>query len=659
MFYPAEMRWVGLVFHDAYAGEVVRGLQEAGVVEVKPLAESRTSLPPGISPARRSPALNRVTDLMIQLDRIFDTFDSIPSKKENPVIAFLSPSVITPLESRQMTEEELLSETEETLLQLAMVGEIRAALHQVAGDLAAAEKSAAAIRLLEPFDFDLSYLGDSEYLTVRAGLVDRDRYEAFRQELDSAGTDETVVAVREAEKSVVVVTIFPLCRKSLFERILRPPRFQPLAPACGGLPVDALVTESGHIRILLERQSELIAALTGIREEWELRLRALYEELQLLKDRYEVLARSGRSREATFMEGWVTAKDMGEMDDIVERSSRGHVHLVSRSTERRHTDVPTRYENPGWLRPFEVLTTTFARPLYGEVDPTPFVAPIFVIFFGLMLGDAGYGIVMTIIAAFLYLRLKNGDPSMRDMIYILLMLGISSTVFGIIQGGWFGDIPQRFFGITPPLVLIEPLKDPISFFQISLVLGIVHINLGLGIAAYQHLKEKNYRTFAFEEGVWFILQPVAAVLLAEFFGWAAVGTAVLYAAGAGAVVGLGMLFYYRGAMGFFRLTGFLGDWLSYVRIMALALATGGIAMTINILSGLIAGIHLAMIVPAAFLFLGGHLFNLVIQSLGGVIHSIRLQYIEFFGKFYTGGGREFTPFKADRRYTRPLEREAI
>lgn len=658
MFYPAEMQWVGLVFHDAYSGEVVRGLQEAGVMEVKPLPESRTALPEGVSAAGRSPALNRITGLMIRLDRIFDAFAEIPVEKRNAVVAFLCPEVIAPVESRRQSEEELLGETESVLGELAMVGEQRAALHALRSELAAAEKSAAAIRLLEPFDFDLSALGDSEYLTAIAGVVDQERYDAFSEELGSAGIDEIMVATRETEKSVVVVAVFPRCHRPVLERVFRPPRFQPLAPAFSGMPADALAMESNHIEAVLARQSELIGVLSKVKVEWELRLRALYEELELLKDRYEVLSGSGRSREVTIMEGWVTAKDVGVLEDEVESSSGGHVHVVSKGTAEHHSGgIPTRYENPGWLKPFEVLTTTFARPLYGEVDPTPFVAPIFVIFFGLMLGDAGYGIVMTLIAAFLYLRLKDADPSMGDMTYILLILGISSIIFGTIQGGWFGDIPQRFFGMTPPLVLIEPLKDPITFFQISLMLGIVHINLGLGIAAYQHLKDKDYRSFAFEEGVWFIIQPVAAVLLAEFFGWAVIGAPLLYAAYAGAIAGLAMLFYYRGAMGFFRLTGFLGDWLSYVRILALALATGGIAMTINILSGLIAGIHVAMIVPAAIIFLGGHFFNLVIQSLGGVIHAIRLQYIEFFGKFYTGGGRTFAPFRADHRYTRPMERE--
>lgn len=246
---------------------------------------------------------------------------------------------------------------------------------------------------------------------------------------------------------------------------------------------------------------------------------------------------------------------------------------------------------------------------------------------------------------------------MRDLGYILCLSGISAIAFGAVQGGWFGDVPQRFLGITPPLVLIEPLKNPIAFFQLSLVLGIAHINLGLAIALYQNLKRHSYREAIFEQGIWFLLQPSAGVLLTEFFGWAPVPRWLHFLSLAGAAIAIALVFYSHGAMGFFSLTGFLGDWLSYVRILALALATGGIAMTVNILAQIVSSPGPLFIIPAIVVFLGGQAFNLVIQTLGGVIHAIRLQYIEFFGKFYRGGGTPFVPFSVQRVYSRRGERQ--
>lgn len=660
MLYPAEMRWVGVVFHHAYSRDVVRELQHAGVMEVHPLQEAPSPLPPGILPGDRSPSQDRISEAMARIDRILDTFSEIPAGKENPIAAFLSPVPITPVRMPAHSEEEVQSEADSVLRELRQVSRIRSDLHEVSVEYAAALRNSEAIRILSPFGFDLGILGDRGYLSVTAGLVEKEKYEAFRQDLISAGTDELLTGTLEQDTTMVVVVAIPLCHKPRFERLLRPPRFRPLEPGCSGMPPAALEREQERIATLKARESALVDELRGIRRMWEGRLNALYEELEHQKEQHHVLSSGGRSTATMLVSGWVPERDLPELERALQQVSENHAIVRSRPPSPDDTVVvPTCYDNPGWLKPFEVLTTTFARPLYREIDPTPFIAPIFVLFFGLMLGDAGYGIIMTIIAAFLYVRLKHADRSLHDMIYILLILGIASTLLGIVQGGWFGDIPQRFFSITPPFILIEPLRDPITFFQIALVIGIFHINLGLAIAAYQHIRKGEFRMLFFEEVVWFILQPSAAVLLAGFFGWFAVSTPLLYAAAGGAVLGTGMLFSYQGAMGFFGLTGFLGDWLSYVRILALALATGGIAMTVNILATLIAGIHPLMIVPAGIVFVGGHAFNLVIQALGGVIHAIRLQYIEFFGKFYTGGGRAFSPFRSHRRYSQPGERDAL
>jgi V/A-type H+-transporting ATPase subunit I len=290
----------------------------------------------------------------------------------------------------------------------------------------------------------------------------------------------------------------------------------------------------------------------------------------------------------------------------------------------------------------------FARPQYGEIDPTPFIAPVFLLFFGLMLGDAAYGICITLAGYLLYRGAGKVSETMHDMSILLIGCGVSAIIFGTLQGGWLGDFFPRFLGITPPLILLEPLKEPIAFFQIALILGVAHINLGLCLGLYQHIRRREYRAGFFEQGVWFIIQPAAGILLFDFFGWGVVPPLVKNAGYIGMALGLCLIFFSRGPMGFFALTGFLGDWLSYVRILALALATGGIAMTVNILAQIVGGIHPLMFIPAIIIFVGGQTFNLVIQTLGGVIHAVRLQYIEFFGKFYVGEGREFLPFRARR-----------
>jgi V/A-type H+-transporting ATPase subunit I len=299
----------------------------------------------------------------------------------------------------------------------------------------------------------------------------------------------------------------------------------------------------------------------------------------------------------------------------------------------------------------------FAPPRYGEIDPTPFFAPAFMIFFGLMLGDAGYGVIILIIAWLLYRGIGHRNFETGQMCIVLMGCGVADIIFGTLQGGWFGDLLPRFFGITPPFIFIEPLRSPILFFQLALIIGTIHINLGIFLGFWQSFKRNRYKEAVFEHLIWYVIQPAAAVLLVQFFGWMTPPPWATMSASVLLIVTFGLLFLSHGPMGFFSITGFLGDWLSYVRILALALATGGIAMTINLLAQMIAAVHPFMLIPAILFLIAGQTFNLIIQALGSVIHALRLHYIEFFGKFYTGGGKLFSPFCAHRVYTMKENRE--
>jgi V/A-type H+-transporting ATPase subunit I len=658
MFYPARMERVAVGFHNAYSVEVIQTLHESGAMEIIPIRDESNSVRGKLDPYGRSPVLDTTSGLILNLDRILEVFARIPRKEVNPVSAFLSPPLITPGTVHQRPAEEIFTEVELLLTRLKRVGDISNLLIESEEELDHVEKELLSIGMLKPFGFDLSYIGESEYLFISAGKVDPRKYQEFRGDLQNTLFEDLFLFEKDEKTHVLIVVAVPISEKPKIERFLRPPRYQPVHPGSRGSPEEALFHQNEKKLELNEKRGELFDELKGLERMYVPDLHRLREELVLLKEELEALAGCGASREVTVVDGWVQAGDVPAVEKRLDQSAEGHIFFTTRVPGEQDPEPPVAYQNPRWLQPFEVLTSTFARPHYDEIDPTPFIAPAFVLFFGLMLGDAGYGLILTAAGLFLYYKVGRSSRSLHDLTYILLIISIAATILGILQGGWFGDIPQRFFGTTPPFVIIEPLEDPIAFFQLSLLIGIVHINLGLCLALYQNLKKGAFRSAFYEQGVWFILQPAAGVLLAGFFGWVVFPPLIVYASYAGILTGLVMIFYYRGPMGFFGLTGFLGDWLSYVRILALALATGGIAMTINILTEIIAGISPFMIVPAAIIFLGGHIFNIAIQSLGGVIHAIRLQYIEFFGKFYTGGGQEFTPFRTDRVYTRLEERDS-
>lgn len=651
MFYPAEMRRVTIGVHNSYGTRMVRDLHDSGILEIISIRDEKSSISEMLEKPERSPLTDTISDYLLRLERVFELFSEIPVQEESLLKGFLSPHIITPCPVTRRPVRELYREIEELLNELDRIPGIKDELAFNKEEKERLLKEIEAVELLKPLGMRLEYIGDSEFVSIIAGRVDTEKVPGLLQDIEGAAIEEIFLSQVETGNQALVLIVLPRTRKEEIAGHIRAPRFQSIEVSYTGMPDEALAQMKAEYSGVIAETDHLVTELAGLRDSYGARLRALREELRIEKEELEIRTSCGKTGETTFIEGWARADDIGRIESTLDTAAEGCIFIHSDRTARDNDDAPVDYDNPWWLKPFEMLTTTFARPLYREIDPTPFIAPIFVLFFGLMMGDAAYGIILTLCGLFLYSRIGPADPGMRNMSFILVFCGISATLFGAVQGGWFGDFLPRYFDITPPFVLLEPLKDPIAFFQLSLLIGVVHINLGLFLAFFQNVKSGAYRTMVFEQGVWFIIQPCAAVLLASFFAWTYIPPMLITVAEAGALAGLVMIFYYNGPMGFFGLTGFLGDWLSYVRIMALSLATGGIAMTINILAALISAIHPLMIIPAVIIFVGGQIFNLVIQSLGGVIHAIRLQYIEFFGKFYTGGGREFSPFRADRRYT--------
>jgi V/A-type H+-transporting ATPase subunit I len=653
MFYPARMYRVTLGIDNTRRSAGIGALHETGMLEVIPLREFDPPLQDHLEAGERDLLADRCAEYRVRLDRVLEALYEFPPSPGNFLKELVSPRGHEKYPVTAGTLAELLQEIDSILNTTERALEIRALLMEKDERLGESFRVRSDLELLQVIPFDLSALGESRFLSIYAASAGTETAGGVIARLAETCGDEIYVDSRESGDVTVFVVACISEEKEAVESILQSPGITPIRiEARQGLPGEVLKATDEEISQLKAERDSLQEELAALRREHETHILALREELLIRREELDLVTRCGVTGEVTVIQGFVPASALTQIRAGVGEATEEHHFVSVQDPDPEDSSVPVHYENPPFLAPFEYLTTMFARPRYDEIDPTPFVAPIFLIFFGLMLGDAGYGILIALVGYLIYRGAGRVSTTMRDLSYILTLCGISAIIFGAIQGGWFGDVPQRFFGMTPPFVLIAPLKDPIAFFQISLILGIVHINLGLLLAFYQNFRKKRYRACIFDQGIWYILQPSAGVLLAEFFGWAPVHPWLHFLALAGAALSIAMIFYTRGPMGFFSLTGFLGDWLSYVRILALALATGGIAMTVNILAQIVGNAGPLLLVPAIIVFLGGQAFNVVIQALGGVIHAIRLQYIEFFGKFYQGGGKAFTPFRVERMYSR-------
>jgi V/A-type H+-transporting ATPase subunit I len=308
--------------------------------------------------------------------------------------------------------------------------------------------------------------------------------------------------------------------------------------------------------------------------------------------------------------------------------------VVEVSDPEEADSVPVQLHNPRFIKSFEVLTRLYGLPTYNGVDPTLFLVPGFLLFFSIMLTDALYGAIALALGILLVRGGGRYNQAIRDGGIILSSAGAATIIIGALSGGWFGD-----FGLKIPFLAAMQVFDPMvqvtTFLLIALVVGLLHVNTGVVIQVVDNLK-RGQRRKAITENLWFLfVQPGFLFLVG---GYRSLGLIFL-------AISLVLLLMGHKAMAMFQVTGYMGDVLSYARLMALGLCTTGIAMTVNVLSGMLYMLGSVGVIFAAAIFLVGHLFNFVINAMGSFVHGLRLHYVEFFTKFYQSGGTEFSPLK--------------
>jgi len=367
--------------------------------------------------------------------------------------------------------------------------------------------------------------------------------------------------------------------------------------------------------------------------------------------------------ERTFvLEGWVRAIDKRRIEkDLAKRWS--DVDLVTRPP-REGEDPPIQLENRKSVQPFEFIMTLYGRPLYGEIDPTPLLAPFFVLFFAVCMGDAGYGVVLGALCALFLFKMKV-QGGMRLLMQILFAGSIVTVVVGVLTGSYFG-IETR---LLPPalvrLMVINPLEEPMKMLNVAFLFGIVHILFGIGVRMVVNFRAGLWADAVFDELCWILFLMALAPLGYAFILGGVIPEALGFWARRAALAIAAVLFVsgirkernklvgvFKSILRFYNITGYFGYVLSYARLLALGLVAAAIVLVINGIAGMVTGLPFRLgYVAAVVILIFGHSFNLAVNILGAFVHSARLQYLEFFNKFFTGGGREFRPFRSERRYT--------
>lgn len=371
-----------------------------------------------------------------------------------------------------------------------------------------------------------------------------------------------------------------------------------------------------------------------------------------------------------FMNGWVPEKKLSSLEKLLEKYNAAYD--VSDPTEEEYEDVPVKLQNNKFTNALNMVTDMYSLPAYGTVDPNPWMAPFFILFFGLMMADMGYGILMIVAAIVAFKKIK---PRGNSLVFcqLLLYAGISTFICGALTGGFFSDVVSQIVTLATGTTwemphLFSPETNSTEVLVGALVLGVIQLNVGMVCGFIQKCKKGEVASAIFEEGaLWIILiggilTALAMVVGGSFESLKIPGLVVLG-------VGLLMLLFGAGreAKGFGKVTaafgciyntstGWFGDILSYSRIMALMLAGGVIGKVFNtvaIMPMQNSGVNPFTIAAFAIIFLLGHAMNFGLNLLGCYVHDLRLQCLEYFGKFYADGGKPFTPLDIKGKFINP------
>jgi V/A-type H+/Na+-transporting ATPase subunit I len=418
-----------------------------------------------------------------------------------------------------------------------------------------------------------------------------------------------------------------------------------------------------EIKAIKDKIASVEVKAAEVAQEHE-RLKAVYDYYTIEKEREELHNELVSSTGVVYIEGWIPVKKVQDVQDHI-RSTFKLVEMVT--FEHAEDDKPPiLLKNSRLNRPFEIITSLYGMPDPKEFDPTPFYAFFYLIFFATCLTDAGYGVVLTILLLFIVIRFRHSFGK-NKIVHVLLLGSICTIFLGAITGGWFGDLlprlseGSRLKDLGNSIIVLDPLKDTIKFMLFCIAIGVLQINVGMAIGFAKLVKNKENRE-AFVKMLWIFFINIAIVLVTEYMSPGTLPPVLLKVCiGIILAASLGIIlfsqpeknFFARIAWGTYNLygcTGFLGDILSYLRLLALGLSTGIIASVVNLVAAMVGQVPYVGFVLAAVVFIGGHAFNIVINALGAFVHTTRLQYVEFFTKFYDGSGKPFKPFGISPKY---------
>ncbi|MFW5991181.1 MAG: V-type ATP synthase subunit I [Candidatus Nanoarchaeia archaeon] len=513
------------------------------------------------------------------------------------------------------------------------------------------------LKKIESLNIPLELFRETNHIKYVLGEVDN--ADVLEQELKEKFGNNYEMHYRQHEKYVIAI-FYEKSKEWELLKILHNYKFKALK----------IPEEYEGVNDPVKKVQDELNALDSEKKKLDKKLDKLkMDEGSELAIKEEILTRAAKIAEAplkfgettniSIITGWVPTKSKKRIENRLKEITKDEIHIEELKASKED-EVPIKLKNPNAIKPFEFLLRLFSMPSYKEIDPSLFLFITFPLFFGFMLGDIGYGV--TIFILFYLLKLKF--PQAKTLLIIGMYCAIMSVVFGAAYGEVYGfEITELFSGghgeeaghgesHTPGFgewITTWPwhrnAENAINLIIISAIFGAIHVNMGLLIGFYNILKQHDLKHAILEKGGWFVLEAAIALIALSAAGilvgsmlWAGIGLIII------AII---MLYKGEGVVGVVELPSIVVHIASYMRLMAIGLASVGLAVVINEQSANLFSMGVIGAIGAIIVFTIGHIINIALGIIGPGLHSLRLHYVEYFTKFYEGGGKEFSPFGAE------------
>ncbi|MFN3966425.1 MAG: V-type ATP synthase subunit I [Endomicrobiia bacterium] len=641
-----RMKKFTLISHCKYREEILTLLRKIGIVEIEFKPEIEIE----------KPVLGGIKGLLERVNFVFNFI------KEFTPLQKIERTIITKEKIdnsiRRFFDKELYHEC------TTLKTELEKAKKEI-------EKNNTIISLFKPWEemnIKLSDISDSDYIKYFCLSCNQKTFQQFIKKIKTELWD--IIWKKEFKNTVFFVMAVIKTEESAISDQLRDfnitiHNFEKIDKT----PLEIILNSSKEIIIKQEQIKEIKKKIQHIAENYLYDILILHDHFNELFNLKLAQTKLERTAETFILEGWIPIEYENILKKKISYISNA-VEILTREPYKNESP-PILLKNKPPVSPFEFLTTLFDRPQYTEFDPTPFFAPFFTIFFALCVSDIFYGllaVITSIIALFILSRkiYIPKDSGIYKIFKVMFFCGLFTIMCGVITDSFAGFGVSGIFNQIKKFVIVNPLKEPVKMLLLSLLLGVIQLTFGMIIKIFKSIKSKDFLSI-FDQLLWISLFVCAVPLGYKFMFGGKVQEEILNLANKSfPVIGILFIIFVFGRKLFtkpiecistvFGITGLFGDTMSYSRIFGLALSGAAIAQIIN--QGVVSiGKSFIGILFAFLLFVFGHTINFLMNCLGAFVHSARLQYLEFFSKFFEGGGRPFKPFSEERKYTIFLKEE--